>query len=190
MPAPQSTRFSVAINDAARGLAQQMVLWGHDVMHPGGNALVRFGLQRAVSPGLKGTSCYSMPWQGGLIELHGAVASWTPPAGSTGSLFDRDKKRVLGWYGSRPPVPGRESGLYCDPAELWLALHPLLAWLVGYEEWVLHTLGKEWRTGCWKALGRLPAGKVWLPPEPALEWWKSALCSLPPRPRFFLYGTL
>lgn len=185
MRTPTSLR-QVALNDAARGLSQQMVFWGHDVTHPGGNALVRFGLHREPSPGLKGTSCYSMPWKDGRIELHGAVASWTAPVGSMGCLFDRDKKRILGWQESRAPVPGRESGEACEPEALWSALQPMIEWLVGYEEWVGDSLGADWRRGCWRALKRLPAGKTWLPPDLALDWWRSALSSVPPRPKALL----
>jgi hypothetical protein len=106
-PAFQS---SVCLNDAARGLTQQMVFWGHDVRHPDGNSLVRFGLARSPSPGLTGTSCYSMPWENGRIELHGAVASWTPELPGNGSIFCRDRARIDLWTGNQAPIPGRQHG--------------------------------------------------------------------------------
>lgn len=177
---------SIALNDVARGLAQQMVFWGYDVRHPEGNALVHFGLKRAPSPGLAGTSCYSIKWQGGVIELHGAVASWTAPAGIQGCQFDREKKRVVQWNGASSPIPGRESGETASSDEMWRSLQPLLSWLVSYEEWVFYALGGEWRDGCWRALKRLPMGKSWLPPLLALAWWQEALHSVPPRPKRFL----
>ena len=43
---------SIWLSDAARGLGQQMVFWGHDVRHGGGNGLTRHGLARTKSPGL------------------------------------------------------------------------------------------------------------------------------------------
>ena len=119
------------LSDAARGIAQQMVFWGHDVRHPAGNALVRFGLERSPSPGLTGTSCYSMPWENGMIELHGAVASWTPPPGEIGSVFCRDRGGIALWHGRLAPVPGSEHGVVGTVEERWLAFRPLLRWLLG-----------------------------------------------------------
>lgn len=169
------------LSDAARGLAQQMVFWGHDVRHPDGNALVHFGLERTKSPGLTGTSCYSMPWENGRIELHGAVASWTPQAPGHGMIFCRDRARIDLWSGAEPPIPGREHGSSSTAAERWSAFLPFLRWLVTYEQWILQTHGSEWRTGCWHALKRLPKGKTWLPPQIALRWWELAASSAPPR---------
>lgn len=177
---------SVSLNDAARGLAQQMVFWGHDVRHPAGNALVRFGLSRDPSPGLAGTSCYRMEWEDGLIELHGAIASWTPPAGGTGSVFCRDRGRIDLWRGASPPVPGREHGESGTAAERWQAFQPFLRWLVAYENQVSEELGADWRPGCWRAIKRLPKGKPWLPPALALKWWELAASGAPPRPKQLL----
>lgn len=175
-----------SLNDAARGLAQQMVFWGHDVRHPGGNALVRFGMSRTPSPGLTGTSCYSMPWENGRIELHGAVASWSPSTAGNGCIFSRDRARIDLWKWDRPPIPGREYGTHAPLADRWLAFQPLLRWLIAYEEWVDQTLGTEWRGACWRAIKRLPKGKSWLPPALALQWWRLAATSNPPRPKELL----
>ena len=176
----------VSLNDAARGLAQQMVFWGHDVRHPEGNALVRFGLVRNFSPGLTGTSCYGMSWERGWIELHGAVASWTAPGGGTGSVFCRDRGRIDLWTGSGAPVPGRQTGVSGSVEERWNAFIPFLRWLTDYEEWVLENLGPDWRSSCWRAIRRLPKGKPWLPPEHALTWWRLAADGSPPRPKQLL----
>ena len=139
---------AVILSDAARGLAQQMVFWGHDVRHPDGNALVRFGLNRSPSSGLTDTSCYQMPWENGVIELHGAVASWTPPHGGMGSVFCRDLARVDLWNETQPPVPGRQRGKSGSIEERWQALQPFLRWLISYETWVSQTLSDSWRTNC------------------------------------------
>jgi len=163
-----------------------MVFWGHDVRHPAGNALVRFGLRRNPSPGLAGTSCYRMEWEGGLIELHGAIASWTAPAGGTGCAFSRDRGRIDLWCGASPPVPGLEHSDSGSAAERWQALPPLLRWLAAYEDRVAEELGAEWRTACWRAIKRLPKGKLWLPPTLALQWWKLAAAGNPPRPKSLL----
>ncbi len=114
---------SLALSDAAYGLAQQMVFWGHDVRHPEGNALMRYGLTRSASPGLTGTSCYSIPWENGMIELHGAIASWTPPHGGLGVTFCRDHRRIALWYGLLAPIPGREFGMAGTADERWRAFY-------------------------------------------------------------------
>lgn len=184
---PATTLFpNLALGDAARGLAQQMVFWGHDVRHPEGNALVRFGLKRSASPGLTGTSCYSMPWENGMIELHGAVASWTPLRGDTGVTFCRDQRKITLWHGLSAPIPGREFGVAGTADESWQAFYPLLHWLLNYEQWIEKSHGPAWRTGCWRALKRLPKGKPWLPPPLALKWWQLAAAGDPPRPRDLL----
>ena len=182
---PAIPRF--ILKDAALGLAQQMVWWGHDVRHPAGNALVRYGLKRTPSLGLSGTSCYSVLWQDGLVELHGAVASWTAPAGGNGCIYHRDLRRIDLWRGENAPIPGQDFGESGPTDERWQALQPLLTWLIGYEEWVLETLGPGWRAGCARALKKLPMGKPWLPPSKALQWWRLAIQSpCPPRPRDIL----
>ena len=176
---------SIWLSDAARGLGQQMVFWGHDVRHGGGNDLTRHGLARTKSPGLAGTSCYSIEWEDGLIELHGAVVSWTHLARASGVvdglIFCRERGRIDLWQGEGPPIPGREHGETGSAEQRWLAFRPFLRWLVNYEQWVLAQLGPAWRPACWRAIKRLPKGKPWLPPELALKWWKLALDDTPPR---------
>lgn len=176
----------VFLNDVACGLAQQMVFWGHDVRHAEGNSLVRFGLDRNPSPGLTGTSCYSMPWENGRIELHGAVVSWTAAEGGTGSVFCRDRARIALWDRPHAPVPGREHGKVGTVEERWQASQPFLRWLVRDEQWILENHGAKWRAGCWRALKRLPKGKPWLPPDLALEWWRLAASGVPVRPKGLL----
>ena len=177
---------SIWLSDAARGLGQQMVFWGHDVRHPEGNSLVRFGMERSPSSGLTGTSCYLMRWENGRIELHGAVASWTPDLPGDGCIFSRDLARIDLWNGDHPPVPGREHGCGGSLEERWAAFQPILRWLIGYEQWITLTHGADWRAGCWRALKRLPKGKPWLPPELAFRWWELAASGVPPRPKQLL----
>jgi hypothetical protein len=179
-----STR--IFLSDAACGVAQQMVFWGHDVRHPAGNVLVRYGMVRSASSGLQGTSCYSAPWEEGTVELHGAIASWTPPRGGGGVTFCRDHRRIALWQGSAAPIPGREYGIAGSAEARWSAFQPLLRWLVGYEQWIEQSHGPAWRAGCWRALKRLPRGKPWLPPPLALKWWQLAAAGDPPRPKFLL----
>lgn len=181
-----SISSSILLNDAARGLTQQMVFWGQDVRHAEGNMLLEFGLKRNPSQGLKGTSCYTSSWENGLIELHGAVASWSPPTGQTGCIFNRNQAVIALWNSTRPPVPGKQMGSTGNAEARWLAFHPLMRWLVNYESWVLKTHGLEWRQSGWRNLKRLPKGKPWLPPHLALKWWELAASGNPLRPRELL----
>lgn len=180
MPA---TEIRTHLADAARGLAQQMILWGFDVRHPDGNALIRFGLIRHPSRGLQGTSCYSTDWEDGLIELHGAVASWTAPSDECGCVFCRDRRIISLWDHDQPPVPGQDLRCAGTPLQRWTAFQPLLRWLVEYERWVISHLTAGWRDRSWKTIRRLPKGKPWLPPSMALQWWTLALAGAPPRPK-------
>jgi hypothetical protein len=163
-----------------------MVFWGHDVRHPEGNALVRHGMVKTRSLGLSATSCYSMDWENGRIDLHGAVASWTAPEGGTGCIFSRDRGRIDLWQESAPPIPGRQHGEAGSHDERWAAFQPFLRWLVGYEQWVNQDLGEDYRHSCWRALKRLPKGKPWLPPHLAIQWWRLATATNPPRPKVLL----
>jgi hypothetical protein len=176
-----ATFLSGVLGDAARGLAQQMVWWGHDVRHPDGNLLVRHGMTRRPSPGLTGTSCYALTWEGGLIELHGAVASWvSADVMLPGVVYSRDQGRVALWRSGVPPVPGREFGCHGPADERWRAALPLIRWIAGYESWIDATAGSAWRLGCWRAIRRLPKGKPWLPPGTAREWWEQAATAQQP----------
>jgi len=184
----QGNGMAVVLGDAARGLAQQMVWWGHDVRHAGGNGLVRLGMVREASKGLTGTSCYCEEWEGGRVQLHGAVASWTAPVGGVGCVFCRDRQRIDLWVGEDLPVPGlhRPQGVEGGSGdERWEAFRPLLRWLIRYEERALELFGAEWREGCWKQIRRLPKGKPWLEPGVALRWWRLAEEGRAPRAKKF-----
>jgi hypothetical protein len=162
------------LREAGKGLAQQMILWGHDVKHPQGNALQRCGMERVASTGLQGTSCYRMEWEGGWVQLHGAVASWHAADGSgrCGCVYARSSKRIKTWSEHRAPVPGVDQGQYRSPEECWEAFQPLLRWLVAYETWVASTLGAEWRWKTWRAQFSLVKKSPWLAPAEALPWWE------------------
>jgi hypothetical protein len=163
-----------------------MVFWGQDVRHQDGNLLTKFGLERRPSSGLQGTSCYSTKWHGGHIELHGAVASWSPPPSETGTIFCRNLGKISLWHHSQAPIPGREHGAAGSFEERWTSLQPLLHWVVKYEEWIEQSYGPTWRHLCWRNLKRLPKGKPWLAPDLALQWWRLAAAGTPPRPRDLL----
>lgn len=161
------------LREATKGIAQQMILWGHDVEHPQGNALLRFGMQRSESPGLKGTSCYSMPWENGHVQLHGAIACWFSRDPSiTGCVYRRASQRLKCWHHPRAPIPGDEDGSYASPEIVWHHFQPLLRWLIAYESFIARELGTHWCHQSWRAQFSLSKKNPWLPRVEALDWWK------------------
>lgn len=162
------------IREANKGIAQQMILWGHDVKHVQGNLLQRFGMTRQQSTGLKGTSCYLMPWEDGWVQLHGALACWFPSDGMrlSGCLFQRTSKRLKLWHASHAPVPGSDDGKNAAPEMVWQCSQPLLRWLMAYETWVIEECGMAWRQQTWRAQFSLTKKNPWLPPQEAMSWWR------------------
>jgi hypothetical protein len=173
MTAPHS-RLRGLIRDLTDGLAQQMYLWGRDVRHPDGNALVRAGLQRIARIGNdgEGTSLYRIERENGWIELHGFCAGWRPhDPEATGMLYIRRCHRIFLAQGSM--IPGRYDmsrlrGGTVD--EVFASFNPFLRWWVDYERWANETLGTPWLTECWRDYVKLRRARPWLTPVQAVDW--------------------
>ena len=160
--------------DLSDGLQQQMFFWGRDVLRPTGNFLTAQGFVRSPSPGLKGTSCYRLPWQGGLVELYGSCAGWYGPEG--GFTFYRARRRCYLWTsGTETPIPGQwqkelfESG---TDRELYHAALPFLDWLIAYEHAVLARFGLAYRAENFRQYRKVPKAKQWVEPSAALQWFQ------------------
>jgi hypothetical protein len=126
--------LSALMRDLADGFFQQMFFWGRDVVHKKGNLLVSYGFVKRPSQGLQGTSCYSLPWQGGQIELHGSYAGWF--GNDEGFLFIRPRGRCVRWLCGDPPIPGKwPSDLYATRADdaMIAVSFPFLDWWLDYE---------------------------------------------------------
>ncbi len=173
MNAPDS-RLRGLIRDLTDGLAQQMYLWGRDVRHPDGNALVRAGLQRIarIDNDGEGTSLYRIERDGGWIELHGFCAGWRPHnAAMDGMLYIRRCHRIFLAQGSITPGRYDMSRLRSGTVEeLASACNPFLHWWAGYEQWALSELGAAWRTDCWRDYVKLRRARPWLTPPQAVDW--------------------
>ncbi|MEZ5385413.1 MAG: hypothetical protein R3F13_07860 [Prosthecobacter sp.] len=167
------SRQRVLLADFAAGLRQQMFFWGRDVLC-GGNLLLKHGFEKHPSPGLKGTSCYQLHHEDGLIELHGACAGWYPEAGSErpGFLFVRTNGRCTTHRLHEPVVPGSypAEALQNHTADALAASRLFAGWLVDYEAWVQRQMGPDYRTDCRKMLASLPKGQTWLPSSQAGSW--------------------
>jgi len=172
VPAPPiQDRLSPLFRDLAAGLFQQMFFWGKDVVHPAGNLFLRTGFEKRPSTGLTGTSCYSLPWQGGSIELHGAHAGWFGDDG--GFLFVRPLGRCLRWLEATPPVPGEwDGGRYqrrADP-DLHAAARPFFDWWLSQEASVLRLTQPGYREACFRHFKKLPKTRAWLRPADGIRW--------------------
>ena len=139
--------------------------WGQDVLYPGGNLLIRYGLERIASRGPDGrTAGYTCP-----INDRGGV--WVR---GSGVFYSRGFGLgiFLGRYDMRPRV------ITCDapPLKTWmeqgLDAFPLAAmseegiaaacqlvpeacaWIAAYERWITEAVGVEHREQClerWRA---------------------------------------
>lgn len=180
------SRQRVLLADFAAALRQQMFFWGRDVMC-GGNLLLKHGFEKRASAGLKGSSCYQMTHEGGLIELHGACAGWYPQAGNSrpGFLFVRHSGRCTTHRLPKPVVPGSyppEALLNHTPDAL-AASRLFAGWLADYEAWVRRQMGREYRAECQKMLSSLPKGRIWLSPSQAEQWLRLLANQGPCAPR-------
>jgi hypothetical protein len=173
MTTPDS-RVRGLIRDLTDGLAQQMYLWGRDVRHPDGNALLRAGMQRIArtESGGEGTSLYRLERDNGWIELHGFCAGWRPhDPQATGILYIRRCHRIFLAKGSMTPGRYDMSRLRSGSIEeMAAACNPFLRWWTEYEKWALTELGSEWRTNCWRDYVKLRRVRPWLTPVQAVDW--------------------
>ena len=172
---PSSRRRSL-LRDFADGLLQQMFLWGCDARRKDGNLLVEFGMQRiarsADAVKSEGTSRYRMPWEGGVVELHGFCAGWYPQrAKAWGVLFVRHRGRVELCDGTEAVTPGEYKSIGDGNTDTLLeSVMPLVRWLVSYESWIQMTMPSGYRHACWMEYLSLMGARPWLPPDEALRW--------------------
>lgn len=163
--------LNMAIRDLADGMRQQMFFWGRDAIHPDGNLFIHSGFKKRASTGLQGTSCYSLEWQGGVIELHGSHAGWIGQGG--GFIFIRPLGRCVRWTSASLPVPGNwQADQYDTRADS--ILHelaiPFLNWWLAHEARVTEIAGPDFRTACFRQFKKLPKTRPWLAPHDATRW--------------------
>lgn len=176
---PRITRpFSAILRDLSAALVQQMFYWGMDAAHPGGNVFQKRGFRKSPSLGLKGTSCYSLPWQGGEIFLHGACVGWFPEGKKGGFLFIRRTGKCHIWMGTELPVPGEWPLASLAPVsvkEHATAITTFLSWLLEHEENVRREMGEAYRAACHRKYRSLPKSRQWLAPADGEAWLRMFL---------------
>lgn len=146
---------------AALLLDQQLWCWGQDVRYPAGNILMRFGFQRERPPDpASGCSAYRLfPFSGGQIVLWGFGLFFGQEA--YGGLFLRRQQFLplwtplatlptMFWEPEHVPelrVPRTLAECVCTRRLLTAALQGIAC----YEQWVLDTLGLDYRNHCLSA---------------------------------------
>lgn len=166
-----AARLAALMRDLATGFHQQMFFWGRDAVHPMGNLFQRCGFEKRRSTGLQGTSCYSLPWQNGVIELHGSHAGWFGQGG--GFLFVRPMQRCVRWLEEAPPIPGSwPTDCYDSSADerMHAMALPFLDWWLEHEQQVIRIAGERYRQQCHRQFKKLPKSRAWLTPDDALQW--------------------
>lgn len=172
-----------------------MYYWGLDVKHADGNLLVRHGMERIARHTAHGTSRYRMPWQGGLIELHGFCAGWYGPDG--GIIFHRSRNIWLAWPHAQPPDPqclSDEAVMACRstiPVQKMLQRAAVLTgWVHEYERRAQPLWGAKGRLRHYRAFLKLIPRRWWLPPALSLRWFQQFAANPfeTPRPKSLLPG--
>lgn len=162
--------------DLENALRQQMFFWGMDVSFRSGNLFLERGFVRSPSPGLQGTSCYSLPWRDGSVELHGGCAGWYAAGGGSGVIYIRSAEKCFRWHGSAIPVPGNWEAGSLSPLDLGESMGsviPFLEWWLDFEKFVRDRADNAYRRRCFKKYKSLPKSKPWLKPDAGLAWLES-----------------
>lgn len=160
--------------DIEDALLQQMFFWGMDVSNPSGNQFLDQGFRRSPSKGLTGTSCYSLAWQSGSVELHGACAGWY--CGEGGFHYERNSGKAFYWGSSSIPIPGcvcASSLKRFDTVADWNLFLPFLQWWLEFERLILDNNGASYRNQCYRKYKSLPKSKAWLSPSEGFLWLKA-----------------
>ncbi len=172
-PASPCNSQSRVLRELSAAFMQQMFFWGMDAACSSGNVFQKRGFTKTPSAGLKGTSCYSLPWQNGTIFLHGSCVGWIPESGEAGFVFIRPKAKCFLWHGRKPPIPGEWPAENLSTPDIvggFPAVTPFLSWWLDHEEWVRGKMGSAYRINCHRKYKSLPKSKPWLVPDDATAW--------------------
>ena len=186
---PSSKNFSAAkanIGDLTAAFTQQMFFWGMDAAISTGNLFQKSGFTKTASTGLKGTSCYSYPWQDGEIFLHGSCVGWFQDNGKPGFIYIRPANKCFLWNDSQPPVPGHWDGDKLSTVSLvdsFSSIAPFLTWWLGHEAYVDAEMGSAYRINCHRKYKSLSKSKSWLGPADAVAWLSLLLVNPTTTPR-------
>ena len=155
------------LNDFTNALSQQLFFWGCDVVHPSGNLLCKYGLDRRKYEGVKGSSCYRTKYNDDIIELHGlCVGRYSKDKPSF--LYTRQHRRCWVYEDSEPPLPGRYKKELIKKKctdQIEIASRRFLEWWLEYEAWVASETNSDYRQKCYRAFRKQSKSKPWLHPD-------------------------
>lgn len=180
------SKTNALLRDLAAGFTQQMFFWGMDAAASSGNLFQKSGFTKSPSPGLQGTSCYSLSWKNGQIFLHGSCVGWLPENGDPGLVYIRPAEKCFLWLAQKPPIPGtwpEESLCTVNLADDFHTLTPFLSWWLTHEAWISAEMGNVYRANCHRKYKSLPKSKPWLTPNDAVAWIKLLLTNSATTPR-------
>ena len=176
MLAPNSTGL---LNDFTNALGQQLYFWGCDVVHPSGNLLCEYGLERRKEEGVTGSSCYRTKYKDDIIELHGlCVGRYSKNQPSF--IFTRKYRRCWVYEASKPPLPGHyDKDLIKTTSihQIEIASRRFLEWWLEYESWIASRTSPIYRQKCYRAFRKLAKSKPWLQPDDAISWLQNYMDS-------------
>ena len=167
------------LNDFTTGLGQQLYFWGCDVVHPDGNLLCEYGLERRKEESVTGSSCYRTEYKNDIIELHGlCVGRYSEDKPSF--LYTRKYRRCWVYEDSNPPLPGFYDKKLIQKKsvdQLEVASRRFLEWWLEYESWIAVRTDPDYRKNCFRSYRKLPKAKIWLKPNDAIQWLQTYLDS-------------
>jgi len=164
---------SAILRDLSGALMQQMFFWGMDAASSHGNLFQKKGFRKTPSPGLQGTSCYSLPWQEGEIFLHGACVGWFSETTGQGFMFIRPSGKCFIWEDGAPPIPGDWPAEKLSPVNLsedFPTYSPFISWLLDHEAWVNAEMGTPYRHNSYRKYKSLSKSRPWLSPDQVVSW--------------------
>lgn len=161
-------------------LVQQCWLWGRDVRRAEGNLLVEYGFERAVPAQREwGSSCYTyvVPtgetvrlWSFGVMYSDEARGGVLLQKTSAVPLLVAPRYALAPAWRREHIATAREPRFPAD-ARRMLSLFPsMLAWIGAYEQWVVDTLGADYRRDCIEAC----PDRCCDPTEIPAKWWEAA----------------
>lgn len=166
--------------DGSALMQQQCWLWERDCERVGGNLLIDYGFECSTPPRREwGAPCYEFTLDnGGRLRLWPFGIMYCDP--DDGAVFlERSQfvpKLVPAQHALLPVwrpdqiLLARTPRVPADKKKLLQVMPPLLAWIGSYEQWVLDTIGSDYRRECIASHTTPLCDPEKLP----VEWWSAA----------------
>jgi hypothetical protein len=159
-------RFTPEIQAAGAGLLhQQCWQWGYDIRRTEGNLLIEYGFRKTKCPERQATRYSLVAGRGRVIELWG-FGFFTGRSVRNGIYVNRYEflprhANASGEIWEPGPLAGGKPVTLAGP-ELRL-LAGMLRWIARYEDWVLESVGVDYRRQAAAAWGKAHVDPLELP---------------------------